>query len=212
MSRPETFQDRIYAEGGIESLDTITTDGGIVFRGGKGAAAGTGVTADETDGVIVHKTVITFTNAAVALTDEATVVAHGGLKVYDFPSGAICILGAVAAIDLTKSSVGVDADWNGDFGVGTAVASNNATLAATEQNIIPTTATPEADTGVTTANGQSSGTVIINGTDDDAGVAAAADVYVNLLVDDADHDVGAAACNLIMNGTLTIHWINLGNN
>ncbi len=170
----------------------------------RGTAAGTGVTAVESGNGIVNKTVLTFVNTPVVLADEAGVVAYGGLKVYDFPAGLIHIHGAVADIDLTKSSAGVNADWDGDVGVGTVTASNNATLSSTEQNIIPTTATPQAVAGVTTANAVSTGAVTLDGT------ATAVHMFINLLVDDADHNVAGTACNLILNGTLTIHWINLG--
>jgi hypothetical protein len=171
-----------------------------------GVVAGTGVTVSEEGSGPVQKTVLTFTNAAIALTDEAGVVAYGGLKVYDLPAGSILILGALADLDITKSSAGVNNDWDGDFGVGTATAGNNNALATTEQDIIPTTATPQASAGATTANGQSSATE--NKVHDGTGTAK--DVYLNFLVDDADHDVGSTACNLIVNGTLTLHWINLG--
>lgn len=170
-----------------------------------GAVAGTGVTL-ERDALagVVHQTVIKFTNAAVALADEAGVVAYGGLKVYDFPAGNILVLGAVLDVDLTKSSAGVNANFDGDVGVGTVTASNNATLASTEQDIIPTTSTPQASSGATTANAVSTAVAVLDGT------ATAKDVYVNLLVDDADHDVTGTACNLILNGTLTLTWVNLG--
>lgn len=171
-----------------------------------GTVAGTGVTVVESGSGILNKTVLTFTDVDVALTDNAGTVAYGGLKVYDFPAGAILILGAVADLDLTKSSAGVNADWDGDFGVGTVTAGNNNALATTEQNIIPTTATPQAVAGVTTANGQSTATenAVIDGT------STAVDAYLNILVDDADHDVTSTPCNIIVNGTLTLHWINLG--
>lgn len=171
-----------------------------------GAAAGSGVTVQELGDGVVHKTVLTFANRAVALTDVADTVAYGGTKIYDLPEGAILFLGATSDIDLTKSSAGVNADWDGDFGIGTVTASNNATLSSTEQNIIPTTPTPQAVAGATTANGQSTATenAVVNGT------GTPVDVYFNLLVDDADQDVGGTPCNLILNGTVTICWINLG--
>jgi hypothetical protein len=173
---------------------------------GAGVIAGSGAAVAEYNTGIAHKTVFTFTNSALALADEAGVVAYVGSKIYDMPAGAILFLGATSDLDLTKSSAGVNADWDGDVGVGTVTASNNATLASTEQNIIPTTATPQAVAGVTTANAQSTATenAVINGT------STAADVYLNLLVDDADHDVTGTPCNLIANGTITIYWINLG--
>jgi hypothetical protein len=35
-------------------------------------------------------------------------------------------------------------------------------------------------------------------------------VYLNILVDDADHDVTSTACNIIANGTITLVWENYG--
>jgi len=173
---------------------------------GEDYSLATGTVAAEYGNGIVNKTVFTLDDQTVTLADEAGVVAYGSQKLYDFPAGAIMILGATADIDLTKSSAGVDADWNGDFGVGTTAAGNNNALATTEQNIIPTTATPEASAGATTANGQSTATenAVIDGT------TTALDLYLNILVDDADHDVTTTACNLIANGTITVFWINLG--
>jgi hypothetical protein len=176
----------------------------IAIAAAPGAVAGTGVSVVESGNGIVNKSVITFTNAPVALADEAGVVAYGGLKVYDMPAGLTYIISAVSDIVLTKSSAGVNADWDGDFGVGTVTAGNNNALATTEQNIIPTTATPQAVAGVTSADGVSTAAVVLDGT------TTAADIFVNLLVDDADHNVTGTACNLILNGTLTLIWINGG--
>lgn len=173
-----------------------------------GAAAGTGVVAVETGFGNFKTTTLTFTDTPVVLADEAGIVAYGGLKVYDMPQGYIYMQAAVADLAITKSSAGVNADWDGDIGVGTVTASNNNTLAATEQNIIPTTATPQAVAGATTGDAVSTATehAILDGT------SAAVDVYVNLLVDDADHDVTTTPCNLILNGTLRLAWIFMGDN
>lgn len=172
-----------------------------------GTSAVTGVSVTQEPVSSVQKTVLRFTDVALPLVDQAGVVAYGGLKVYDFPEGQVCVLGAVADLAVTKSSAGVNNDWDGDFGLGTVTASNNATLSSTEQNLIPTTATPQATSGATTAKGAStateSGTVL-------DGRATAADVFLNFLVDDTDHDVTTTPCNLILNGTVTLHWINLG--
>lgn len=176
----------------------------VISAPSNGAAAGTGVTAVESGSGITNRTVLTFVNTPVPLADAAGVVAYGGLKVYDFPAGAIMVMGAVADLDITKSSAGVNADFDGDIGVGTVTASNNATLASTEQNVIPTTATPQAVAGVTTGNGASTTSPTLDGT------TTPVDLYVNLLVDDADHDVTTTPCNLILNGTLTVTWTNLG--
>lgn len=172
-----------------------------------GSPNGTGVSAKQYGGQAVQKTVISLVNAAVVLADNAGVVAYGSLKVYDMPEGLFLFLGAVADLALTKSSTGVNADWDGDVSLGTVAANNGATLATTEQNLIPTTSTPQAVSGVTTGDCKSTSTesgVIFDGT------GTAVDVYLNLLVDDADHDVTGTACNLIVNGTITILWANLG--
>lgn len=172
-----------------------------------GSTAVSSVVATEYGGPVVKKTVLTFTDTSMALTDEAGVVAYVGTKVYDFPAGKILFLGATANLALTKSSAGVDAAWDGDFGLGTTTAGNNNALATTEQNLIPTTATPQAVSGATTAKGGSTSTeagVVFDGS------STAADVYLNFLVDDADHDVTTTPCSLIANGTVTMYWINLG--
>lgn len=173
-----------------------------------GAAAGTGVTAAETGFGRYKTTILTFVNTPVPLSDEAGVVAYGGLKVYDFPQGYIYIQSAVADLAITKSSAGVNDNWDGDIGVGTVTATNDGTLASTEQNIIPTTSTPQAVAGATTGDCVSTATehAIHDGT------TTAVDLFVNLLVDDADHNVAGTPCNLILNGTLAINWIFMGDN
>lgn len=170
-----------------------------------GAVAGSGVTG-EAQGSGLMQIVVTFTNTAIALTDEAGVVAYGGLKFFDFAQGYVGIMGAVADLALTKSAAGVNDDWDGDFGVGTVTASNNATLATTEQNVIPTTATPQAVSGATTATGANTAYVVLDGS------STAADLYLNFLVDDADHDVTSTPTNLIVNGTITLTAAFLGDN
>jgi len=166
----------------------------------------TGLTCEDKVTGALHRVTLTFTNVAFALTDVAATVAYSGMKVLDMPSGAYAILGAVSDFALTKSSAGVNADWDGDFGVGTVTASNNATLSSTEQNIIPTTATPQAVSGATTADGVMTAALYLDGT------ATASDIYVNFLVDDVDHNVNGTACNLIVNGTLTITYLYMGDN
>jgi hypothetical protein len=184
----------------------VTIAGSIRTSVGVGAAAGTGVVATEGGDGVVHQTTLTLTNTPVVMADEAGVVAYGGLKIYDMPAGAILMLGAVSDLDLTLSAGGINADWDGDVGIGTVTAGNDATLAGTEQNIIPTTATPQASGSATTANAQSTATenAVIDGTGTDP------DVYLNFLVDDADHDVTGTPTNIVCNGTITLTWVNLG--
>lgn len=196
----------------LGTLLYVTQDGGTTWALSSEAAstditaAGTGVVATS-ESLAVKQALLTLTNTPVVLADEAGVVAYGSLKIADLPEGAICVLGAVADLDLTKSSAGVNDDWDGDFALGTAAASNNATLSGTEADIIPSTATPQASSGATTANGQSTATECPAFFD---GTSTAADVYLNVLVDDADHDVTSTACNIIANGTVKLTYVVLG--
>lgn len=176
-------------------------EGAAGAQGGTPAGAGVSVNASQTG---YTKTVLKLVNTPVVLADNAGVVAYGSLKIFDFPEGLIGIAGASADLVVTKSSAGVIAAFDGDFGVGTVAANNGAALATTEQDIIPTTATPQAVAGVTTAKGISTAPAQFDGT------AAALDAYLNMLVDDADHDVTTTPCNLILNGTVTITWAVIG--
>lgn len=153
-----------------------------------------------------QRTKITFTSLPISMTDEAGVVAYGGSKIYDMPIGNIKIIGATADLTVTKSGAGINADFDGDFGVGTVTASNNATLSSTEQNIIPTTATPQAVSSATTAKGINAADIApLDGT------STAIDIYLNFLIDDADQDItGNGASSLLVSGTIIITWINLG--
>jgi hypothetical protein len=148
-------------------------------------------------GKISHDTlVLTFVNVAVTLADAAGVVAYGGVKIADLPatSGHFGV-NAVVDLVITKSSAGVNADWDGDIAIGTVTASNNATLTSTEANILASNATPQAVAGVSTV-------LVGNNTQSLLSAQTAQAVYLNLLVDDADHDVTGTACNLILNGTV----------
>jgi len=180
---------------------------------GAGAAAGTGVVATEYGGSgLIHKTVLTLTDHSIDMTDEAGVVAHGGEKIYDFPEGAILILGAVVDLTVTADCVDgvnteVNHNWNGDCALGTAVASNNNTLTGTEANILASFATNQAVAAVAQVKGQGSSVIAttLNG------VATAADMYLNYLIDDSDQNIdGGNGAALRSNGTITVHWLNLG--
>lgn len=172
------------------------------FHSTGGTGAGTGVTTDTSEGFT--KTVLTFKNTPLPLIDAAGVVAHCGLKIFDFPAGSIAIQGATTNIVLTKSAAGVNATWNGDFALGSVVAAADATLTSTEANVIPSTATPPAVAGVSSAKGRSTAQVVLDGT------TTAIDLYFNILVDDADQDVTTTPTNLIANGKVTIIWANMG--
>jgi len=164
-------------------------------------AGGSTVTVAE-DGIgPLRQTVITMAATPITLTDEAVVVLYGGIKLYDMPAGNIIFLGAVLNAT-TATGGGLIAAADGDVGVGTVTASNNATLTLTEQNIIPSTAIAQTVSNAGPIDAQSTGVTVIDGT------ATAADVFLNVLWDDTDHNGGT----MTVTGTLTLTWINLGDN
>ena len=174
---------------------------------GKGdVPATTGLSVVESGSQVAHKTEITLTDLTVSLTDNADTVAYLGAQIYDFPEGAVMFMGSMADITVTLSAAGVDADWAGDFSLGTATADNGAALATTEQDLLPTTATAAATSSVGTFTGQSTvaNIVVFDGT------STAKDVFLNVLVDDADQDVTTTATDMIFNGTVSFTWVNLG--
>lgn len=167
---------------------------------GVGAIAGTNVSVVEYGNGVIHRSVITLDETPVTLTDEAGVVLYGGQKVYDFPEGVIVCLGAVADLSV---AVGGDltATAEGDFGLGTVTASNNNTLATTEQNIIPTTAIAALESSAGPATGYNVAAIApLDGT------TTPIDAFLNFLWDDADHNGGT----MTVSGTVTIVWSNLG--
>jgi len=171
------------------------------------AESGTGVVlTSEVPGV--KKVTLTLTNTPVVLVDNPGTVAYGGLLIATLPQGAMMFLGATADLALTLSAAGVNADWDGDFGLGTVTATNDAgPLAGTEQDLIPNTATPQAVGSATTATGQSTATeapIIHDGT------TTPIPVFLNFLVDDADHDVTSTPTNILCNGTITLLYADMG--
>ena len=189
----------------LNILDGVPT---TAHTAGIGAAAGTGVVAAESGFGNFKTTTLTLTDVEVPLVDEAGQIAYGGLKIYDFPQGYIYTVSALTDLAVTKSSAGVNDDWDGDFGLGTVTAANDADLTSTEQDVLPKTATPQATAGATTADGVSTATeqAILDGT------GTAKDLFINFLVDDADHDVTSTPCNLILNGTIVLNWVFMGDN
>jgi len=159
----------------------------------------------------IRTLLLTLTATPVVMADQAGVVAYGSLKLADMPAGNIAFLGATMDLALTLSAAGINADWDGDVGLGTTAAGNDAVLTTTEQDIIPTTATPQAVASATTAKAKSTSSElaagVFDGTTDGGGAKA---VYLNLLVDDADHDVTTTPTNIICDGTIRITYVNLG--
>ena len=224
----EQFQTEVYMDQGgdrqvvddggeikVKSGGTVTHDSGSleITAAGVGAKAGATVTVVEHGDTVLHKTVFTCTALPITMADEADVIQHGGVKIYDFPAGLLLALGAVIDGSVTTpvhdhASGGTIAAWDGDIALGTVVASNDNTLATTEQNLLQSTAVTQAIAQVANVDAVSAATLL---TESAAswidGTAANPDLYLNLLIDDsANNDAHTA----LFTGTITVTWINLG--
>ena len=131
----------------------------------------------------------------------------GGVKIYDFPEGRILFLGSTASIAVTTTSVlastlnaGVTCNW----GVGT-VTQANATVATTEQNLIPVTAFTSS---ATIAVAGATATAALAASAQFDGTSTAIDMFLNLAVAGAT-DIDADA-TVTVAGTILFTWINLG--
>lgn len=185
----------------VESNGTTTITGALKSGANVGAKAGANVAATEYGDGTIHQTVLTFTAQEVTINDPTGAAGYGAFKCYDFPEGAIVILAAVANLTLTAGAGGISDTFNGDFAVGTVGTADSDFGDAGEATIIASTATPAASGGVSSAKGQSAASLVVDGT------GTAADLYLNLLVDDGDI---SAADTIAVGGTLTITWVKAG--
>lgn len=190
-------------EQGIRVLDS----GGSNATATVGAVAGTGVTVAETGHGSYRTTTFTLTNMPMTIRDTTSPAQGGGQKIYDFPEGRIFILGATGTATVTTTSAiastlnsGVSCRW----GVGS-VTQANATLATTEQDILPVT-TFTSGTTINVANAATTSALAaaaqFNGT------TTALDAFFNISVPTAT-DIDADA-TVAVNATITINWVFLG--
>lgn len=163
---------------------------------------GTGVVVTQRVPQVITTT-LTLSGLAVTMTDAGAAGCHGSAPLLTFPEGNIVILGAVTdlAIVAGAGGIGDTAAVVGAIG-STATATDNATLTSTEANIVPSTAGTLTD-GAGNVDGQSTAPVTLDGT------ASAAVARLNLAVPDAD---SSASDTLTVTGTVTITWLNTGDN
>lgn len=181
-----------------------------VTSSGTGAKNGATVTAVEYGNGVIHQTVLTCAATPVTIADDAGVAQYGGVKVYDFPDGAICTLGAVVSGALTAGVTGtIINDWDGDVALGTVTATTGATLTGTEADIMPSVA---VSAGASDKIGVVSAVSVATALTESGarwfdGTTTAKDCFLNFVIDDsATHTAGTAA----FTGTITLTWINLG--
>lgn len=190
--------DTFVAEAGSE-VDFSETTLLLPGQDNPGAAAAGVSVAESSMGI--NKTVITLAAVSIATTDNTTNGANGNKELYDFPAGNILVLGGITNLT-TLGAGGVTATAALVGAVGTVVAAADATLTSTEANIIPSTAgTLVGSVGV--LKGKSTAPVTLDGT------SSAIKAYLNVAIPDA----GTSANGTVtVSGTVTLFWMNLGDN
>lgn len=217
-----TFQPKIYKDEGGDRM--VVADGGqvllqsgaeirvqaganMVCELGVGAAnEAAGVSAAEFGEGIVHRTVLTLDAAEVAVTSVGAGIGFGGLKLYDFPEGRILVLGVTVDLALAVPAASqadfTDATPEGDIGLGTAITADADLGDATDVDLCPSTAFT-MNAFAATVGAALAASAQFDGT------TTAKTANLNCLVDAADIDDGATG-EIEFSGTVTIHWINLG--
>lgn len=177
-----------------------------------GAKNGSTVAVQEYGNGIVNKTILTCTATPVTISDDAGVAQYGGVKVYDFPEGMICTLGAVVTGTLTAGVTGTIIDnWDGDVALGTVTATTGSTLTSTEADILQSVA---VSAGASDKDGVVDAVSVATALTESGarwhdGTATAKDVFLNFLIDDdATHTAGTAT----FTGTIVLLWMPLGDN
>lgn len=186
----------------LKTDNSVQVTNELVTSSGLGAVAGTGVTGSEQGDTAAHKTVITLSSTEITMTDATTNGSHGTQKVYDFPAGAIQIMGASYDLTTTAGSGGIvdAAALVGSLG-SAAVGTDNATLTGTEADLIASTSgTLSSGTGTL----KNHGSIVTTAFD---GTSTAMDAHLNLAVPDAD---SSSNDTITVSGTITIVWSNLG--
>lgn len=163
--------------------------------------ANAGAVVNETVGTI--RTTLQLSGAVVTMTDAAAAGCHGSVKLYDFPACNLLFLGATCDLTVTAGAGGITGTAAVVAAIGTAAVSTaDATLTTTEADLIPSTAaTLTAGAGAAKGKTLTAGVVVFDGT------STAKDAYLNFAVPDAG---STGNDTLIVSGTITLVWSNLG--
>lgn len=197
----------------------IGNDGDLILKNGRqvtditndGTKNGTTVAVTELGDGVFHKTVLTCTATPFTFTDEAGQGQYAGVKLYDFPAGLLCVMGATIDGSLTLTEAAWTDTFDGDVGVGTTAMADAQNIDGTAQNIIAATALTQAVDQVANCDAQTSATLLTeSGATWIDGTATAADLYLNFEIDDAaahtDQDTGT------FTGVVSFIWCIIGDN
>jgi hypothetical protein len=169
----------------------------------------TGLSVEEKGVGALKQTVFTLTNMPISVVSVSTGNGVGGTQIYDFPAGRILHLGTMAELSVSiataKQADFTDATPEGDLGIGTLAPANADALGtdATDDNFGTAAAFTMSSYADPSVSLQSEPTTQFNGT------GTAINLFLNALVDAADID-NDVTTEILVSGTITVHWINLG--
>lgn len=161
---------------------------------------------EETSGAS-HKTTLVLQDLIVTITDAGAGDEGWGTELlYTFPEGNILILGVVSdlwldATDIYDTDDVIGETAAGDFAIGTAAITDEAAMNGTEVDLIASTATVLSSGVDGTLHGQLAANLQKNGT------SSAVTVHFNQLFDAGEV---ASSTTVAVRGTVTIHWVELG--
>lgn len=187
--------------------DVFTILSGPQIYSTPGSVPAASITAGETVSDTetgMNKTVLTFTNVSVATTDAGVSGAYGSLEIYDFPAGLIYTAAGTSNLTIARVGTGITTTAAVVSAVGSVVAAADATLTSTEADILPSyAATLTAGAGVVKSKSTATEATFKDGT------TTAIKAYLNFAMPDAGSTANDA---LLVNGTITLLWMNGGDN
>jgi len=191
--------------------DLLSGDSGVPGGAfGAGLPNGATVSVQELGVGPIRRTILSLAATPVTITDDAAVAQFGGTgKIYDFPEGALCILGAVVQGSLTLGTTGtIINSFTGVNALGSATATTGATLVSTEADILQSTANATASSKVAAINSIPVATALTEaGARWLDGTTTPIDMFLNFAIaDDATHTSGTGS----FTGTITVLWTLLG--
>ena len=139
-------------------------------------------------------------NSIPVTVGNTTGASIGSKKIFDFPAGRITIVDGSSNLQFVWTGEDIVATGSGDYSLGT-TATAEATLNSTEVNIQASTAMLDPFVG---GVGTGSGAFAALARHD--GSATAIDMYLNMIIDDADVS-DAASDTVLVSGTIIFAWI-----
>ncbi len=179
----------------VGEVAAVQNRAGLGALGGLQAASGCVAVQDV---AAARRVVFTLTDLSVVITDAAT-KEWGGTKIFDFPEGAINIIGSSLDLSIVVSSL-LSATSNGDYALGTTIATN-ADLTGTQVDLHQKTTIAVLSGRAGVITGQDGVKAIMDGT------TTAKDCYLNIIFDAGD---ASGAATVTVNGTITLLYNYLG--